>query len=143
MLDFDDIKVEFESQGFRCSRVGISPERDKAVMFMESMANTESVICPFCQQSARMIENVHVTLRDELTDYQQAIDGWTKWFEAAKESAIPALVKFAMQKEARLPGLAAHAIFRISTGKLEGFNNKIKVAKRIGYGYASSSSSSE
>ena len=71
----------------------------------------------------------------ELTDYQQAIDGWTKWFEAAKESAIPALVKFAMQKEARLPGLAAHAIFRISTGKLEGFNNKIKVAKRIGYGY--------
>ncbi|MBN2935109.1 transposase, partial [Mogibacterium sp.] len=24
---------------------------------------------------------------------------------------------------------------QISTGKLEGFNNKIKVAKRIGYGY--------
>ncbi len=31
--------------------------------------------------------------------------------------------------------LAAHALFPISTGKLEGFNNKIKVAKRIGYGY--------
>ncbi|NLL54286.1 MAG: transposase, partial [Clostridiales bacterium] len=28
-----------------------------------------------------------------------------------------------------------HALFPISTGKLEGFNNKIKVAKRIGYGY--------
>ena len=26
-------------------------------------------------------------------------------------------------------------IYPISTGKLEGFNNKIKVAKRIGYGY--------
>ncbi|MBQ7542792.1 MAG: transposase, partial [Clostridia bacterium] len=25
--------------------------------------------------------------------------------------------------------------FPISTGRLEGFNNKIKVAKRIGYGY--------
>ena len=70
----------------------------------------------------------------ELTDYQQAHDGWTKWFEAAKESGIPALVKFATQKEVRLPGLAAHAMFQISTGKLEGFNNKIKVAKRIAYG---------
>ena len=71
----------------------------------------------------------------ELTDHQQAFDGWTKWFEAAKESGIPALVKFAVQKECRISGLAAHAKFQISTGKLEGFNNKIKVAKRIGYGY--------
>ena len=71
----------------------------------------------------------------ELTDYQQAYDGWAKWFEAAKESGMPALVKFANQKECRIPGLAAHALFSISTGRLEGFNNKIKVAKRIGYGY--------
>lgn len=71
----------------------------------------------------------------ELTDYHQALDGWSKWFEAAKDSGIPALVKFGTQKEARISGLAAHAIYRISTGKLEGFNNKIKVAKRIGYGY--------
>lgn len=71
----------------------------------------------------------------ELTDYQQSVTGWTKWFQAAKGSEIPALVRFAVQKEKRLPGLAAHAIYSISTGKLEGFNNKIKVAKRIGYGY--------
>ena len=70
-----------------------------------------------------------------LTDHVQALDGWTKWFQAAKESEIPALVQFAVQKEKRFPGLAAHAIYSISTGKLEGFNNKIKVAKRIGYGY--------
>ena len=71
----------------------------------------------------------------ELTDYQQAVAGWTKWFQAAKESEIPTLVRFAVRKEKRLPGLAPHAINSISTGKLEGFNNKIKVAKRIGYGY--------
>jgi transposase len=71
----------------------------------------------------------------ELTDYQQSVTGWTKWFQASKESEIPALVRFAEQKEKRLSGLAAHAIYPISTGKLEGFNNKIKVAKRIGYGY--------
>ena len=71
----------------------------------------------------------------ELTDYQQALDSWNQWFDAAKESDIPALTKFAAQKESRIPGLAAHAVFQISTGKLEGFNNKIKVAKRIAYGY--------
>ena len=71
----------------------------------------------------------------EVTDYQQAVTGWTKQFQAAKESEIPALVRFAVQKEKRLPGLAAYAIYSISTGKLEGFNNKIKVAKQIGYGY--------
>ena len=50
----------------------------------------------------------------ELTDYQQAVTGWTKWFQAAKESEIPALVRFAVKKEKRLPGLAAHAIYSIA-----------------------------
>lgn len=69
------------------------------------------------------------------TDSQESEKGWNNWFNAAKESDIPALVKFAQIKEKRLPGLIAHATYQISTGKLEGFNNKIKVAKRIGYGY--------
>lgn len=71
----------------------------------------------------------------EETDYDRAVSGWTRWFEGAKASGVPALTKFAEQKEKRLLGLASHAVFPISTGKLEGFNNKIKVAKRIGYGY--------
>ena len=58
-----------------------------------------------------------------------------KMVSGGEKSEIPALVRFAVQKEKRLPDLAAHAIYSISTGKLEGFNNKIKVAKRIGYGY--------
>lgn len=73
------------------------------------------------------------------TDYEKAVSGWCRWFEGAKASGVPALIKFADQKEKRLPGLAAHALFPISTGKLEGFNNKIKVAKRIGYGYRNES----
>lgn len=61
--------------------------------------------------------------------------GWIDWFRAAEESGIPALVRFAALKKPRIRGLVAHAVYPISTGKLEGFNNKIKVAKRIGYGY--------
>jgi transposase len=70
-----------------------------------------------------------------LTDVSVAEMKWSEWFAAAKEINIPARVNFAELKEKRIPGLVAHAVHRISTGKLEGFNNKIKVAKRIAYGY--------
>ena len=71
----------------------------------------------------------------DLRDEDEARKGWTLWFEGAKASGIPALVRFAERKEKRLDGLIAHASHPISTGKLEGFNNRIKVAKRIAYGY--------
>ncbi len=71
----------------------------------------------------------------ELRDPDEALRGWTAWFEGAKASGIPALERFARLKEKRLDGLVAHARHNISTGRLEGFNNKVKVAKRVGYGY--------
>ncbi|MBR0081503.1 MAG: transposase [Clostridia bacterium] len=43
--------------------------------------------------------------------------------------------KFAELKDKRLNGFISHAAYPISTVKLEGFNNKIKVAKRIGYDF--------
>lgn len=70
-----------------------------------------------------------------LRDYDEAMKGWREWFDGAKASGIPALVRFAVRKEKRIDGLIAHASHPISTGKLEGFNNRIKVAKRIAYGY--------
>ena len=71
----------------------------------------------------------------ELRDKEKAYDGWMKWFLAAEESGIQQLQKFAKLKVKRLKGLVAHATNPISTGKLEGTNNKIKVAKRIAFGY--------
>lgn len=75
----------------------------------------------------------------ELRDPVSARTGWQNWFTAAKESGIPQLVRFAELKEKRIDGLVSHAVYPISTGKLEGFNNKIKVLKRIGYGYRNDS----
>ena len=69
------------------------------------------------------------------TDVNEARERWTKWFDAAIHSGVPALMKFARQKVKRLDGLVAHAKFHINTGRLEGFNNKIKVAKRNAYGF--------
>ena len=71
----------------------------------------------------------------DIRDPEEARIRWTDWFKAAKESGIKALVHFAELKEKRIEGLISHAVHPISTGKLEGLNNKIKVAKRIGYGY--------
>ena len=71
----------------------------------------------------------------DLTDPEEARQGWLAWFSAAKASGIYELEKYAINKEKRLEGLIAHAKYAISTGKLEGMNNKIKVAKRVAYGF--------
>ena len=68
-------------------------------------------------------------------DKGYALQEWKRWFDSAEASGIPALAGFARRKRERIDGLANHARHGISTGKLEGFNNRIKVAKRIGYGY--------
>lgn len=70
-----------------------------------------------------------------LKDPDAARKRWTDWFYWAKASGIPSLVKFAELKEKRINGLVAHARHNFSTGRFEGFKNKIKVVKRIGYGY--------
>ena len=99
------------------------------------------------QQSLNEILNTHSDLavcyamKEELcawfqiTDESEARERWTKWFYAAINSHIAALSKFARQKRKRFEGLVAHTRFPINTGKLEGFNNKIKVAKRNAYGF--------
>ena len=56
----------------------------------------------------------------DLRDALEARTGWEAWFEGAKASGIPALVRFAELKEKRIDGLVAHASHPISTGRLEG-----------------------
>ena len=45
MLYLDDIKVEFENQGFKGTHIGISPNKDKSVLFLESVRSTQTVRC--------------------------------------------------------------------------------------------------
>ena len=71
----------------------------------------------------------------ELTNPDEAYIKWSEWFDTADVSNMEALENFSRLKRSLIKGLIAHARFCISTGKLEGFNNKIKAAKRVGYGY--------
>ena len=42
---------------------------------------------------------------------------------------------FARLLDSHFEGIIAHAIYKISSGKIEGINNKIKTIRRQGYGY--------
>ena len=57
------------------------------------------------------------------------------WCQLAKESAIPELRKFVKMLLRYAYGIINHCRYPISTGRLEGINNKIKVLKRRAYGY--------
>ena len=60
MLSLDDIKVEFENQGFKGTHIGISPNKDKSVLFLESLRSTQTVRCPYCGGSVCIYENGHL-----------------------------------------------------------------------------------
>ena len=57
------------------------------------------------------------------------------WREMAKASKIPMLIKFANTLSAHRSGILSYFDHRISTGPLEGTNNKIKTMKRQAYGF--------
>ena len=57
MLYLDDIKVEFESQEFKGTHIGISPNKDKSVLLWESVRSTQTVRCPYCGGSVYIYEN--------------------------------------------------------------------------------------
>ena len=60
---------------------------------------------------------------------------WKQWYRRAKSSRIPALIAFAENLSARIEGVISHCRYPLHTGILEGINNKIKVIKRMAYGY--------
>lgn len=80
-------------------------------------------------------------LKDALTDLWRykyagaARRAWAEWYAWAVRSRIRPLVAFARHLKAKLPGVLAHCRYPLHTSFLEGINNKIKVLKRMAYGY--------
>jgi transposase len=60
---------------------------------------------------------------------------WSHWRRRALASRIPALRKFVKILERHLDGILSHCRYPLNTGMLEGINNKIKVIKRMAYGF--------
>jgi transposase len=57
------------------------------------------------------------------------------WIARARASGIRILVQFAATLEEHQPGILNYYRYRISTGPLEGTNNKIQLMKRQAYGF--------
>jgi transposase len=80
-------------------------------------------------------------LKDALKEIWKLRSPWQarralrEWCALAIESGVPALIQFADQMKRHRKGIIAHAKYPIHTGRLEGTNNRIKVIKRIAYGF--------
>ena len=64
-----------------------------------------------------------------------AEDVFDDWVRQAEQSKIPQLMKMAVTMKAYRKGILAWYDCHLSTGKVEGINNKIKVMKRNAYGF--------
>jgi transposase len=88
----------------------------------------------------RALAKVYI-MRDDLKhlwDFRYpaaALRFWNGWYHRAVRSRIEELVKFAKAMKERLHGILSHCRYRLHTSLLEGMNNKIKVMKRMAYGF--------
>jgi transposase len=63
---------------------------------------------------------------------------WRTWLAMASHSGIEPLRKFAAKLKPYWRGIVARMQWPMHTGQLEGINNRIKVMKRMAYGYRDS-----
>ncbi|MEZ8704632.1 ISL3 family transposase [Vibrio cyclitrophicus] len=66
---------------------------------------------------------------------KQARDLWEIWWQQVHESGVKPLINFARKLKPYLHGIVSSALYHLNTCTLEGVNNKIKLIKRMGYGY--------
>lgn len=80
-------------------------------------------------------------LKDELKriwqtdDREEASQILESWYQATYETELTPVIKFAEMLKRYKEGIISYCDFPISTGKLEGINNKIKLIKRKAYGH--------
>ena len=63
---------------------------------------------------------------------------WRNWLRMAQDSEIEPLCRFAKRLKSYWRGIVARVRWPMHTGQLEGINNRIKVMKRMAYGYRDS-----
>jgi transposase len=63
---------------------------------------------------------------------------WRRWYRMALESQLEPVIRFAKRLRKYLRGILASAIYPMNSSILEGVNNRIKVIKRMAYGFRDS-----
>lgn len=106
----------------------LDPERDEPARLSELL------------ELNKRIFKVYVLKEDLKQVWRYRRPAWAKkwldaWIKRAMRSRIEALKKFARKLKTHADGIIAHCNYPIHTGFLEGVNNKIKVLKRVAYGF--------
>jgi len=65
----------------------------------------------------------------------EARQRWREWLHLAMSSGLAPVQQFARRLTGYVEGIISSARYRMNTSVLEGMNNKIKVIKRMAYGY--------
>lgn len=105
-----------------------------------SLNEREQVRLDEVLQANKPIMTVHI-MKEGLRSLWTAPDAWEwrrrwrQWHAHTAESGIPALMHFASVLKPYWRGILARVRWPMHTGQLEGINNKIKVIKRMAYGY--------
>jgi transposase len=63
---------------------------------------------------------------------------WKRWYRLALESQLTPAIQFAKRLRKYLRGILASALYPMNSSILEGVNNRIKVIKRMAYGFRDS-----
>ncbi len=99
------------------------------------------LLCPLPVLRANRKLMTAYVLKDDLKqlwDYRHpawAQKFWDQWYRRAIRSRIEPLKAFARKLKGYLQGIVNHCRWPLHTSVLEGINNKIKVIKRMAYGF--------
>jgi len=108
------------------NRQGLPPDQD--VRLTELLAANRALFVVYVMRDA---------LKD-LWHYRHpgyAARAWQGWYRKAMRSRIGPLKRFARGLRPYLQGILAHCHYPLGTNLIEGINNKIKVIKRMAYGF--------
>ena len=109
----------------------------------DNLSNEQEVRLKELMQSNQPLAQVYV-LKEQLKELWrcntpwQAFIQWRQWWRISNESGLRPLLAFARKLKPYLRGILSSAKYPLNTSVLEGMNNKIKVIKRMAYGYRDS-----
>jgi transposase len=138
----DRVRVDEANRlrGDRSARQVVKKSRWLLLRNRENVPDADQVRLDDLLAANRQLFTVYV-LKDDLKtlwEYRHtgyALRFWEQWYRRAMRSGIEPLRRFANNLKPYLNGILAHCQWPLGTNLIEGINNKIKVIKRMAYGY--------
>ena len=141
---FNDVIDKIRNEEFRkADRAGRQTLKGSKYLFLKNWGRLKPDQRVRLNDILEMNQRLNIVywLKDFLAHiWEYHIPGWAEgalaeWRSVAREDGHPSLARFASKLERYQYGIVAHCKHRMHTSLLEGVNNKIKVIKRIAYGF--------